>query len=158
MLPPQVANASRICLDDTISQSVDIDGELFEKSTSVLIPLPPGCHRVTLTLSVYRSFRGAEAFEQPSTVEETLDILSVPQIDTDLACFSSDPESVATLNNGVLVSHKNGNDLILMNVCLDEDTVLYCVLEPWRRGPLSLIASTVALPFRLKSLPMCSTQ
>ena len=116
------------CLEDGITSSISITNTNVGKFVQLLLPVPAGCHTVTITAV------GVASEAQP-----------------DLFCLPVDNSRYPTPENSLVSRRRDGSDSLLFVGCYEEEvTYVSCSLISERVGEVAVIWSTQAKPLRTR--------
>tara|TARA_R110002050_G_scaffold294875_1_gene453149 strand:- start:757 stop:2100 length:1344 start_codon:yes stop_codon:yes gene_type:complete len=144
-LPPSRVNCSNImmtdlgylaesfpgentCLEDGITSSIAITKSNVGKFVQLLLPVPAGCHTVTLTA-----------------------VGTAGQVQPDIFCLPVDNSRYPTPENSLVSRQRDGSDSLLFVGCYEEEvTYISCSLISEKVGQVALIWSTQAKPLQTR--------
>ena len=116
------------CLEDGITSSISITNDITGKYIQILLPVPAGCHTVSLTAV------GVAGEVQP-----------------DIFCLPVDESRYPTPENSLVSRQRDGSDSLLFVGCYEEEvTYVSCSLISNTAGEVAVIWSTQAKPLRTR--------
>ena len=116
------------CLEDGITTSISITIDNIGKFVQLLLPVPAGCHTVTLT-----------------------GVGVAGEVQPDLYCLPVDDTRYPTPKNSLVSRRRDGSDSLLFVGCYEEEvTYVSCSLVSEKVGEVAVIWSTQAKPLRTR--------
>ena len=116
------------CLEDGITSSVSITSDNVGKFFQLLLPVPAGCHTVTLSA-----------------------VGVAGQVQPDIFCLPVDESRYPTPMNSLISRQRDGSDSLLFVGCYEEEvTYISCSLLSQRAGEVAVIWSSQAKSLRTR--------
>ena len=123
----QEEGAVVLCLEDTVTQTIEFEESFTSSHAQLILPVPAGCHEISLAATVVDSREGT---------------------DGDLFCHATIPGAEVLYSTSIQARWNTFDDRLYFSACFEEVTYVHCASQVWVPGPIHIMWTSQSIPLR----------